>query len=194
MLKEEKEPVYITVTDQFIIDVVRTIRLNLNISQPYLSSESSPSKVGTSVGKAEGISSTHKFTDAQLHEFTRIFSSIAKEMNNNAKEAEKQQRVQEEYTLYDFYPPNPLPDEMVIKSKNIIDTRIFPTGAVNYIIEETDFLDIPRTNNEVTDYVNVLFSKSWETTDLGSPLDRAAEKGLLIKTDPPGVTYQKVKK
>lgn len=195
MSKEEPKPIYITVTDQHIIDSVRTIRLNLNISQPFLSSHSNPSKVDSSVGKAEGISSSHKFTDAQLHEFTKIFSAVAKEKNKKAEELGDRERVPEEYTLFDFYPPNPLPDEMVIKSKNVDDTRIFPTGAVNYIIEELDLLDIPKTTNEIAECANKLFTKKWDASDLGSPLDRAVEKGLLIKTDPPArVTYQKAKK
>lgn len=192
MSTKETKFIYITVTDQYIIDAVRTIRFNLNLSQKSLSARIKSVSGISLVSSAEGISSGHKYLDHQLHEIVSIFMHEAKEINKNLEEQGMAERVQENYTIFDFYPPNPLPDKMVIKSKNVDDTRIFPTGAVNYIIEELDFLNIPRTSNEIAECANKLFTKKWDASDMGSPLDRAATKGDLIKTDPPAkVTYQK---
>jgi len=194
MAKEDHKKIIITAIDQYIIDAVRSIRLNLDLSQKILSARLSSSGNTSKVGQAESVATNHKYTDADLHEIAHIFTDEAMKIKHHSGAGEYPLDFQTEYTLHDFYPKEPLPDILVVKSKNIMISKIYPTGAVGYLIEETDFLNDSRTTKEVTEEVNRLFEKKWKTTDLGSPLDRAVVKGDLIKTEPPlQVTYQKLR-
>lgn len=190
MSKQASWPSYISSTDQFIIDAIRTIRLNLNLSQNALSEKIR--EYISLVSTIESITGRHKYTDSQLHEIAHAFTEEAQKIKSQFPTAEQATNFQTEYTVYDFYPNEPLPDVLVVKSRNVIINKVYPTGAVRYILEDTDFLSVPRTNKEVTEEANRLFSKTWKTTDFGMPLDRATAKGDLVKTDPPAVvTYQK---
>lgn len=170
----------ISAVDQYIIDRVRLVRINLDISQKELSERISPSENNSLVGKAESTSTSHKYTDYHLHRIAFIFSQEAQRIKNQHPGDQKYTNFQTEYSLLDFYPEKALPDQLVIKSKNILDNRIFPTGAVRYLMEETDFLKIPRTTREITEEVNKIFQQVWEPSDLGSPLDRATDKGVMF--------------
>lgn len=188
-IKSDKSTsVFISVTDQFIIDAVRTIRYNLGITQDELSDGI---KVKHLVGNAESAASPHKYSDYHLQDIVNIFNTKAKRINQAFIAKNSADRVKDDYTIYDLYPATKLLDELVQKSINVVSDKIYPTGAVNIIIDETDFLSTPRTTKEVTDFANSRFSKAWVTSEIGQALDRATARGLLIKTDPPGVTYVK---
>nr|WP_199080321.1 hypothetical protein [Pedobacter sp. ASV19] len=190
MPKGDSKRNLISNTDQFIIDGIRTIRLNLDISQNALSI-----LIGqyiSLISTIESISTGNKYTDAQLHEIAHVFTEEAKRIKEKLNPDELPSDFQTEYTLYDFYPKESLPDVLVAKSRNIIINKIYPTGAIRSLMEDTEFLNIPRTTKEVTQEASRLFEKKWNTTDFNSPLDRAVTNGDLVKTEPPlQVTYQK---
>ncbi|KAA8480098.1 hypothetical protein BDE36_2460 [Arcticibacter tournemirensis] len=183
MAKSNSKPCYISAVDQHIINVVRTFRYNLDLSQKKLSSKSNDSANLSLVGKAEGISSEHKYSDDQLHAFLHIFSAEAAIINNRFEMDGSNERVQEQYSMYDFYPLTVLPDVLVPKSISVISNKIYPTGALNYILDESIFFNSYKSAKEVTEFANTLFSKSWRQSDFGSPLDRFAIKGRLIKRE-----------
>jgi hypothetical protein len=193
MAKTEKTEILISKTDQFIIDAICIIRLNLDLSQKILSGRISDADNISIVSHAESIKTSHKYTDADLHKIAHIFTEEAQKIKDQLT-TEQSADFQTDYTIHDFYPNEPLPDVLVIKSKNVMISKVYPTGAVRCLLEDSDFFGIPRTNKEVTEEANRLFEKSWKTTDFGSPLDRAVVKGDLVKTEPPAVvTYQKAK-
>ncbi|HWW38051.1 hypothetical protein [Pedobacter sp.] len=192
MANWNKKGILISTIDQYIIDSVRTIRVNLDLSQKKLSSNLSHSQSTSLIGNVESIAISHKYTEPQLHELAHIFTEEAKRIKEKLNPDELPTDFQTEYTLYDFYPKESLPDVLVAKSRNIIINKIYPTGAIRSLMEDTEFLNIPRTTKEVTQEANRLFEKKWNTTDFNSPLDRAVTKGDLVKTEPPlQVTYQK---
>ena len=181
MAKKESKKCYISAIDQHIINAVRTFRYNLDLSQKKLSLRASASANSSLVGKAEGISSEHKYSDDQLHAFLHVFSNEAEAINKRFQMEDSEERVQEQYTMHDFYPSIALPDILVPKSISILSNKVYPTGALNYILEETDFFNTDRTVKEVTEFANTLFGKSWRQSDVGSPLDRFAFNGRLSK-------------
>lgn len=183
MAKTDLKPCYISAIDQHIINVVRTFRYNLDLSQKKLSLKANGSANSSLVGKAEGITSEHKYSDDQLHIFSHIFSAEAVIINKRAKIEGVDEKVQEHYTMYDFYPLTAIPDVLVPKSVSIVSNKIYPTGALNYILEECDFFNSQKSVKEVTVFANTLFGKSWRQSDMGSPLDRFVMKGRLAKLE-----------
>lgn len=183
---DKSEPIFISVTDQFIIDAIRTIRYNLGITQDELSDGI---RVKHLVGNAESAASPHKYSDYHLQDIVSVFNTKAKEINQAFIAKDSTDRVKDDYTVFDLYPPSRLVDELVLKSINVVSDKIYPTGAVNIIIDESGFLAVPRTTKQVTDFANSRFSKTWVTSEIGQALDRATTRDLLLKTDPPGVTY-----
>src|SRR5690606_31016618 len=113
--------VFISLTDQFIIDSVRTIRHNLGLSQSVLSARA---KINSLVGQAEGISTGHKYSDYHLQDIVNVFNEEAKRINEVHIADNSAERVKDDYTVYDFYPPTKLPDELVQKSINVVSDKI----------------------------------------------------------------------
>lgn len=152
-----------------------------------------PNITGNLLGTIESVKGSSSYTDAQLHILSKEFSAAAKRLQlEYDKLSNNTYIIKTEYSIYDFYPKEKLEDILVEKKIDIFIKDLYPTGALYSILEETNFLDKPRTVNHITTYINNYFNKNWIAKDLNLPLDRAAAKGDLIKTDPPAkVTYQK---
>ncbi|GGG18946.1 hypothetical protein [Pontibacter amylolyticus] len=162
----------ITPTDQYIIDKVRMLRLEKEVSQKKLSEIISPSGDNSAVGKIESVSTTHKYTDHQLNLIANYFGC----------------------TVYDFYPANILNDTAQVKTRVTIPKGLGPTGIINALLEEGKFFSVPRTIRETTDYCNAYYSESRPVTDYTAILERAVEKGGLkkVELESGNVQYQQV--
>src|SRR5699024_5181829 len=133
MSTQDSNFIQISAVDQYIIDKVRSIRINLDLSQKDLSARISQSENNSLVDKAESPSTAHKYTDDHLCRTALFFSDDAKALKKETPADPIYSNLQTEYTLLDFYPPTAVADHLVIKKRNVSDERIFPAGAVRYL-------------------------------------------------------------
>lgn len=170
-----KKVIKIAPVEQYIIDRVREIRLKLNITAEKLSEKVSPSNSIGFVGNIESSAKAATYTDHNLNLIAAIFSKYAKELNDDS--------IQKDYTVYDFYPKEPLDDTPIIKRAYITPLSPGPTNTLNRVIEETDFFDIARSLKEITEYCNRFDSTERKTTSFTSPLYIATKNNRLERTD-----------
>lgn len=185
---------YIPAVMLYIINRVRHFRRELGLSQRNVSRIISPNTISNLVGTIESIKGRSSYTDDQLHKIATEFTMVAIQLQKAYDEMPNGLKIKADYTLFDFYPSEPLEDKLVPKKIIVFTKELFPTGAVYTILEDTDFFDIPRTVNETTEYLNSFFEKTWLPKDIGSPLERAVAKGDLLKIEPPHsafIMYQK---
>jgi len=173
--------------EQYIIDQIRKIRLSLNITAELLSKNITPSESAGLVGNVESSASKTTYTSHNLNLIADFFTKHAKMLKDDS--------VQKEYTIYDFYPPEPLEDLPIVKSTYEIPRKIGPTFIVADMLENTNFLDSPKTITQVTDYINAHYDVKYKSTNINSALKQAGKKDLLEinMTEELRVTYQKKK-
>lgn len=168
---------------QCIIDNVRAIRLELDITSEELSKRVSPSGSLSLIGNIESSKSIATYTDQILNAIALVYTEVSRSKNLGKKD----------YTVFDFYPKNPVSDIPQVKTKLDILEESGPTGTLNAILETKDFFSQPRTIREITDYCNSFYNRDWKSNNLTSTLDYAVRKAKLTKIELPdgGVLYQK---
>ncbi|CAM4252951.1 hypothetical protein SAMN06265348_1089 [Pedobacter westerhofensis] len=169
--------------------------MELGLSQREVSQMINPGSNANLVGTIETETSSAAYTDSQLHILTKKFSRVA-EIRQTEFDLipDNRNQIKTVYTMADFYPSAKVEDKLVVKKIETIEKDLYPTGALYNMLEDGDFLNLPRTTKEITDEANRRFNKTWQTTDFVSPLDRATSIGIIVKTPPPAdVTYQKAK-
>lgn len=170
-----KKEIRIAPVEQYIIDEVRKIRLSLNITAENLSVKVSPSQSIGFIGNIESAAKAATYTDHNLNIIAAIFSDCAKELNDDS--------IKKDYTVYDFYPKDPLDDTPIIKKAYITPVKPGTTNTLNRVIEETDFFDQPRSLKEITEYCNRLDNTERKTASFTSPLYMATKNNKLVRVD-----------
>lgn len=170
-----KKEIKIAPVEQYIIDEVRKIRLSLNITAENLSVKVSPSESIGFIGNIESAAKAATYTDHNLNIIAKIFSESAKELNSDG--------IKKDYTVYDFYPKEPLDDTPIIKTAYVTPVIPGPTNTLKRVIEETDFFDKARSLKEITEYCNRLDDTERKTTSYTSPLYMATKNNKLIRVD-----------
>lgn len=173
--------ILITPTQQYNIDSIRRIRLELDIVSEELSLISSPSKHLKYIGNIESSRGKGFYTDAAMVKIASYFSKVAKERQKELIESGSNDRIKTEYSIRDFYPPKPLEDKLQIKTSIPIPKGVGPTVTLNAVIETEDFFDRERTLKEIVSYCNKFDNKNWKESDFTATLERAVGKGKLKK-------------
>lgn len=177
---------------QFTIDQIRMIRLDFGITANELSKKVSPSESAGFIAVIESIKSPAFYTDHNLNIIANEFSKYAEKIQRGLDTVEGNViQIKTSYTIFDFYPKEPLSDVPQIKTKIDIPAEVGPTGTLNAILESKDFFDHQRTIKEITDYCNSFYNKDWKSTNFTSPLEYAVKKGKLKRVELPdgGVKY-----
>ena len=180
MAKERR----IAPVEQYIINEVRKIRQQLNITAEELSQNVSPSQDKSLIGNIESSVKAATYTDHNLNIIARIFTEKARNTENSSSK--------KEYTVYDFYPQDYVDDQPVIKTASKIVMPEGPAAALKKMIQ-TDFFINAKTIKEITDYANEIQNMNWKSTNFTSTVSYAAEKGELVRIDlqDGGVVYQR---
>lgn len=188
MAKEQK----ITPIRQYNIDTIRRLRLELDITGEELSAELDKSL--KYIGHIESPAHNAFHTDGGMNQIAIYFSKVAKERQFELNKVSGNiTKLKTEYTIYDFYPKNPLPEVLEIKTSSPIPREGGVTATLNALLETSDFFDAPRKLKEIVDHFNHLQNKNWKDSDFTATLERAWLKGKLKRTDLPdgSVRYQK---
>jgi transcriptional regulator with XRE-family HTH domain len=172
-----ERPVLISQLHLYIINAVRLIRLELGLSQrdvsKYLNSETD----NNILGSIESNYRNEKYTDEHLNKLANKFSEIL---------------PNKDYSIYDFYPPQPIIETLVEKVVVDIPQNIGPTGAITMLLEDKDpFFNEWHTVKEVTKYCNEVLIRDWKTTDFTSVVARAEIVGKLLRYDENEPRYKK---
>lgn len=99
-----RKPVKISSIDLYIINAVRAKRKELNCSQRDISKAINPLTDNNILGPIESMYNKETYNDEHLNKIAIYFTEIA-----------RQRKIKKEYTLVDFYPPEPLKEELVEK-------------------------------------------------------------------------------
>src|SRR5699024_8966828 len=119
-------------------------RLELGLSQRDVSRILYPESSSNLLGGIEGTARTDMYTDENLNKLANAFTELAQQQGNP-----------KEFTLMDFYPPEPIPEVMVKKEIIEIPKVQGPTAVLNTIlVSEDDFFDEWRSVKEITEYCN----------------------------------------
>lgn len=154
--------VFITPTEQHIIDQVRRIRLEAGLTQKKLSQLISPSEDSSMIGKIESVTTYHKYTDHNLNIIAKILKC----------------------TIYEFYPEQVLSDTPQRKTVLPIPKGLGPTGVITLIIESReDYLKDPLTTKQITALSNSLNKESRPETDFTAILARFEESKSLKRIE-----------
>jgi len=169
-----RKPVLISLLHLYIINTIKKIRLELGLTQREVSKIFYPESDNNLLGSIESNFRTEKYTDENLNKLTKAFTEISKSL-----------QLDKEYTLYDFYPPEPLEEKMVEKNVIEIPEKLGQTGILNLLLENNDpFFSTWHSIKEITDYCNQFANKNWKTTNFTSVIDRAEKaKRLCRKSD-----------
>lgn len=174
--------------------MVRRIRHELGLSQRAVSRYLNPDTESNIVGNVESVKTSVGYSDHNLNILANAFSVYAKHLIDEMEVSVRTvSNIKTEYTIYDFYPNRPLDDIPQIKTKIDLPEGLSLTGVINAILETKQFLDVPHTVSEITDYCNSLSDGNWKSSNLTSTLDYAVKKGKLKKierADRP-IVYQK---
>jgi len=171
--------------EQYIIDQVRKIRLELQITAESLSKEVSPSGSTGFIGNIESAVKAATYTDHNLNIIAKVFSEKAAQLNHES--------IKKDYTLYDFYPENFLDDQPRIKTSVIIPRKEGSTNALNGLIEDLIYFTEPKSQRQITDDTNAKENMDRKAESFSSPLNYAVKKKKLIKIElaDGAVLYQK---
>jgi hypothetical protein len=165
--------ILISLLNNYIINIVRSIRLELDITQQDLSRQITPYSETNLVGLIESDKTVTTYNDNHLNIIVRNFSEKAKLLG----------KEKTDYTIYDLYPTKALPEQLITKTIDLIPKGLQATGALNLLLEKkTLFFDEWHTVKEITIYCNNFTSRDWKTTDFTSVVARAEESGKLIRS------------
>ena len=157
----------------YIINIVRSIRLELDITQQNLSKQITPYSETNLVGLVESDKTETCYNDNHLNIIAKFFSERAKLLG----------KEKIDYTVYDLYPYESLSEKLVPKTIDLLPKGLHATGTLNLLLEKKDlFFDEWHTVKEITTYCNSFMSQEWKTTDFTSVISRAEESGKLIRS------------
>jgi transcriptional regulator with XRE-family HTH domain len=184
--------VLITPTMLYIVKKVRTIRLELGLSQRDVSKIINPDTDSNLLGGIESPKHADAYTDHALNKLAIGFTARANEIFREYDTAESNSIESKfDYTIHDFYPVEKLDDNLIPKTIEPIPKDMGPVGTLNAILETSDFLVYPRTPKEVVAFANSITGKSWKDSDYNSTLDTAYRKGKLKRINTDALKYQK---
>lgn len=188
-----KKAVHISILSLYIINAVRKARLELGLSQRDVSRILYPESSTNLIGGIESDQQPDKYNDDHLNKIAKAFTKIARELQSELDSVpETSAKIKTEYTIFNFYPPEPLPEGEQIKTIEKIPKELRATGTLNLLLEQNDpFILQWRSVREITDHCNSLIDKNWKSTDFTAVLDRAEKKGKLIKSEEDGTRYRK---
>lgn len=180
MKKDYKIPVF----RLYIINKVREIRLDLDISGRDLSSSIGFVNKGTYIGNIETATSDSAYTDHALNliaiEFTRKAKEIQLELD---KDPDNTLKIKTEYTVHDFFPPEPVEDIRVEKVIIPLPPGTGPAGTLNYLLEIDPWFNDDHTIREITEYCNKHKKENWPPGNFSGLLFRLWKKDKLIRTE-----------
>lgn len=177
--------ILISKTALFIINTVRLYRLELALSQRYISEKISPNALSNLLGDIESEKRSNQYTDDSLNIIAIEFTKVAKDVNGKLKG--------KEFTIFDFYPNQPMEDCNVEKKIDKIPIGLSPMGMINALIDEDEFFNNAVSVREITDHCNNLASQNWKTTDFTAQVENAVKYNNLVRIDLPdgSVKYKK---
>ncbi|WP_236979876.1 helix-turn-helix domain-containing protein [Membranihabitans maritimus] len=177
-----KEIIQIPQLHLYIINRVRYIRLELGLSQRDVSRILYPESSSNLLGGIEGSARPNSYTDENLNKLAKAFTEISKQQGNYM-----------EYTMKDFYPPEPLPEKMVKKEVIEIPEYLGPTGILNVLLEKGDaFFNDWHSVKEITEYCNRYAIQNWRTSHFTAIIARAEERKKLIRLSENEALYKKL--
>lgn len=162
-----KNQVLISQLNLYIINAIKRIRLELGLTQRDVSRIINVDADNNLLGSIESNFRSEKYTDENLNKLAKAFSKI---------------NINKDYSIYDFYPKEPLEEVLIEKSVVDIPKNIGPTASLVLLLEKKEtFLDDWHTVKEITDYCNKCLFTNWKTTDFTSVIARSVESGKLIR-------------
>lgn len=188
-----KKEVFISFIALHIINAVKKARLELGLSQRDVSKILSPDSSSNLLGGIESSQRPDKYTDDHLNKIAKVFTLMAQKIQKEFdSEPGNTTKIKTEYTIFDFYPPEPLPDGEQIKEIETQPKDLKTTGILNLLLESDDpFIKEWHTIREITEYCSNLMNRSWKSTDFTAIIDRAEKRGYMIKSEDNGVRYKK---
>ncbi len=159
-----KKPSKITPLDQYIIDKIRTRRLEEGLSGRELSRRVTLSENPTRIGGIESPLKNNKYTSS-------ILKKVVKELG---------------WTVHDVLPKELLSDDTLQdKTKTPILKGMSVKAALNSLLEEGYFNE-PRLRREITEYYNSFFQPEDYKEDnyFSAQLEDLYNEGKLIKLEP----------
>lgn len=171
--------------EQYIIDQVRTIRRHLGMSAEQLSFKVSPSGSGGLIGNIESAAQPATYTDHNLNIIAKVFTDAASLLEKAPVQS---------YTVLDFYPPSPLDDKWIIKNAVKIPLGPGPTLYLNKILNDSNFLDEPKSLLQIVERVNKEHNQNFLITTLSSTVSYAEVKRLIerVYVNENQVLYRKI--
>ncbi|WP_200979848.1 hypothetical protein [Echinicola sp. 20G] len=154
------EPILISKTKLHIINEVRRLRISLGISTEQLAKHCSEGSDTNKFTKIESGTTTNSYTDETLNCIAKFFSKISGEV----------------YTPADFYPNETFKEELIPKDIIEIPAPEGPKYILNEILNNTDFLQKPRSTKEITTFANEHFDGEWNEGHFTSTAFRMSQQ------------------
>lgn len=164
--------------DNFVINSVKEIREKLEIGQEELSEQVYGSEGSNLVGAVESEKSIG-YNDHHLNAFANYFSAAASVLDEYIRQ---ERGLKEKYEITDFYPENPMDDELIDKKIKKVSLDSYPSGALKLLAKEKDeFISFWRSIREITDHCNSRFNKKWTSNEFSGALAYAEKIGLFAR-------------
>lgn len=174
----------ITPTQNYNINSIRRIRLELDISGPLLSKSLSPSKDIGFVATRESVKNNKTYTNHRMNLVAIEFSKKAQELQAELdKVPDNTLKIKTSYTVHDFYPAEPFPDELVEKLIEPLPKGSGPAATLHFLLNADPFFNEEHTVREITDYCNQFRGMSWPPGHFTGLCFRLKTKGRLIRID-----------
>lgn len=168
----------------YTINKIREIRLDLFITATELGKVISPSGNKKFISTIEAMNNEAAYTDHALNliaiEFTRKAKEIQLELD---KDLDNTLKIKTEYTVHDFFPPEPIEDIRVEKVIIPLPPGTGPAGTLNYLLETDHWFNNDHTIREITEYCNEYKKENWPPGNFSGLCFRLWKKGKLIRTE-----------
>lgn len=179
-----KKPYRIAIIRLYIINCVRRIRIELDITGAELSRAVAPSGNSKFIGTIESSKNTSAYTEQTLNEVAIEFNRRAKELQAELnKDPDNTLKIKTNYTVHDFYPAEPFPDELVEKQIEPLPKGSGPAATLHFLLNTDPFFNEERTVREITDYCNQFRGTTWPPGHFTGLCFRLKTKGRLIRID-----------
>ncbi len=178
-----RKPILVNSIVLYIINRIKTIRTDLDISQEDVHEILELSEDGNILGVIESNYKPNKYNDKHLNKLAIAFTEKSFELGHNIS-----------YTVADFYPPADFEEKMVEKIVVKIEpTELGQTGVLHLlVVEENDsFFDDWRTSREIAEHCGAKANKPWSSSDFTSVIESAVRKGILIRKSEQKALYKR---
>lgn len=173
--------------DNFIANRVKEIRVLLEIGQEELSKEVYGEDGSNVVGTVESKKPIG-YNDHHLNAFANYFSAVAGGLEEYVR---LERGLKDTYDVADFYPEEPLKDELVEKVIKKVSLDSYPSGTLQLLHQEkSKFMKQWRKIKEITDYCNSRYNQSWTTSEFSGALAYADKIGLFEREDENSPRYR----